>query len=331
MKNPIALVSLTLTAMLAPAGAQLAGQLGVLDPQNANGGINPQTGVAWAEGDTYRLAFYTEDKRNALSNEIDDYNAFVQSVAAGSSKFPDLGLGTWKVLGSTATVSARQNTGTDADDNAPIFVLDGVTMIAEDSADMWDGFPVRFAAADSPNGQTMIFSPYLNEDGEELVEFVFGTEIATGSSSSGGIAADPLGDPNEDGARLTVGASQANNTGRVWIRFGNRNPASDYSFYALSEPLTVVIGGAKVPFALSIAPATLPSVGYNLGWPSKDGKLYRLRSSPSLETAPQTWNIVEEDILPTVPENVYNIELVDSKLFYILEEYSAPPIDPVGP
>ena len=239
-KGALAVLTLAMLVMAAtPARADIIGQLGILD-DSANGGINPATGAAWGPGDTYRLAFYTQDKRNTLSNDIADYNSFVQSVAAGSTAFPLLGNATWKVLGSTATVSARQNTGTETNDGLPIFVLDGTTMIAQDSDDMWNGFPLRFPAATSPNGQNMYYSPYLNEDGVEGVTSGFGTDIATGSSSSGAISADPLGDPNGDGLRLNYGASRANSSGRVWARFGKGNPNSDWSFYVLSEPLTVV-------------------------------------------------------------------------------------------
>ena len=48
------------------ANAALVGELGVMQP-TADGGINPQTGLAWAAGDQYRLAFYTSTTRNSAS------------------------------------------------------------------------------------------------------------------------------------------------------------------------------------------------------------------------------------------------------------------------
>ncbi|NQU20641.1 MAG: hypothetical protein HQ567_05110, partial [Candidatus Nealsonbacteria bacterium] len=250
-RNLLTLAVLTLAMLVmaaTPANAGIIGMLGVLD-DTANGGINPATSAAWAPGDTYRLAFYTEDKRDALSGDIADYNSFVQSVAAGSTAFPLLGNGTWKVLGSTATVSARQNTGTDdtsAGVGEPIFVLDGTTMIAADNADMWNGFGLRFAAADSPNGQNMYYSPYLNEDGVEGITTGFGTNVVTGTHVSGGPSGgDVLGDPDGDGERVAWGSSRANTTGRVWARFGKGDPNSNWSFYVLSDPLFV--GDSSTP------------------------------------------------------------------------------------
>ena len=57
--------------------------LGVLDTE-ANGGINPNTGVAWVVGDTYRLVFCTEDVYQATSTNIDVYNAYVQAASASA-------------------------------------------------------------------------------------------------------------------------------------------------------------------------------------------------------------------------------------------------------
>jgi MYXO-CTERM domain-containing protein len=238
----VAIATLALTA--ASSNAALVGQLGVLDVNNANYGINPATGVAWAAGDQYRLTFHTEDKRDATSSNIADYNTFVQSVAAGSTAFPDLGNGTWKVLGSTATVSARENTGTVTNSNMGIFVLDGVTMIASDSDDMWDGWDVdgnsiRINTGDintSPH-----YSPWLNENGAGDTGVVHGVNCATGTNPNGTIRT-PLGGPD----RVNWGSSNANRTGRVWVRWDSGNPAADWSFYALSDPLTVREAGLEI-------------------------------------------------------------------------------------
>lgn len=227
------------TLFAGTADAAVIGQLGVLQ-DTADGGINPQTGVAWAPGDTYRLAFYTDDKRNALSTDINDYNAFVNTVADGSTAYANLGDANWVALASTETVSAKTNSGTNSNVAVPIYVLDGNTRIAIDSDDMWNGFTgssgsnVRLAAG------PVVYAPYLTENNDGDSGTIHGVEIATGSNSNGTIANDPLG--NVGGLnRLTVGASNANNSGRVWSRFGNRNPNLNYSFYALSDVLTIPV------------------------------------------------------------------------------------------
>lgn len=98
-------------------------------------------------GDKYQLAFLTNTTRDATSENIDDYNAFVQSVAdaAGIGSNSPIGPITWKAIGSTATVAARDN----ALVSAPVYRLDlfsGLpwspspqTLVATGFADFWDG------------------------------------------------------------------------------------------------------------------------------------------------------------------------------------------------
>ena len=105
-------VAIVVTAVLAAtAQAELEGQLGILD-MSANGGVNPATGVPWAEGDTYRLAFYTSGKMTSESSDINVYNSFIQGLADATNVY-DIGSAegvTWKVIGSTDAVDARDNT-----------------------------------------------------------------------------------------------------------------------------------------------------------------------------------------------------------------------------
>ena len=231
----LAVVAIAALASTAPsANAAAIGQLGVLQ-DTADGGINPQTGQPWAPGDQYRLAFYTDDKRDATSTDINDYNTFVQGVAAGSTLYPLLGNGTWKVLGSTETVSARQNTNTDTNVAIPIYVLDGETRIAVDSNDMWNGFTGSSGSNTRIAAGPVVYAPYLDENGAGDTGTNHGEAVATGSNSNGTIRT-PLG----GATRVNYGASNANNSGRVFIRFDAGNPASQWSFYALSDPLTVV-------------------------------------------------------------------------------------------
>lgn len=263
------LMSLTIVAvaslsMTAGAQAALVGELGVLDPTSADGGINPQTGVAWAAGDQYRLAFYTSTTRNATSSNINDYNDFVQGVAAGSTTFSQLGNGTWKVLGSTSTVSARQNTNTDTNVAVPIYVMDGLTRIAVDSNDMWNGFTgssgSNIRIPDANNNRAVRYSPYLNENGTGDSGGIHGFDIFTGSNSNGTIRT-PLGGPNTNSGGTLIsnrGASNANRSGRVFIRFDNTAQTSQLRFYALSDALTVQEAGGAVP---EPATATLALLG----------------------------------------------------------------------
>jgi len=93
-------------------------------------GLNP--------GDQYRLVFVTSTERDATSTDIVDYNTFVQA-AADASPLSALGQ-SWKVIGSTASVDARDNTSTNQNTDGsgvPIYLVDG-TKIADDNIDLWD-------------------------------------------------------------------------------------------------------------------------------------------------------------------------------------------------
>jgi hypothetical protein len=95
-------------------------------------GLNP--------GDQYRLVFVTDGFHDALSSDIGVYNAF---VAAEAAAVPDLSIlgADWRAIGSTLTVTARDNTGTNPFVNGPgvpIYGLDG-SIIASGNPQLWSG------------------------------------------------------------------------------------------------------------------------------------------------------------------------------------------------
>ena len=137
-------VSMLLPSTESQANEDTWCQVGVLDTATANGGTNPITGAVWARKDGYRIAFVTEAVTNTTSADIADYNAFVQSVAASSSTYPMLGDASWNVIASSASVAARDNTGTNPSgggEDVAIFLIDGVSKVADNNADLWDGQP----------------------------------------------------------------------------------------------------------------------------------------------------------------------------------------------
>lgn len=223
----------------------LQGQLGVWK-QYANGGINPATGNPWQAGDTYRLAFVTSTTRNATSTDIAEYNTFVQGVAASSTSFPNLGNGSWKVIGSTATTSALVNTGTDTGTGVAVILLDGSTVFATNNADIWNGSPARTDVAG------IFMTPYFDQNG---IEQITDHSIFTGTNSNGtSHATQPFG-----ASPVNTGKVRPNNNSRWMVQF-NATPASLLRFFALSDPLTIsAIGGGGNTFANWIA--TYPGVG----------------------------------------------------------------------
>ena len=96
-----------------------------------------------APGAQYRLVFVTAGTRDGTSDNIDDYNTFVTNQVTGSALANALsGAGlttTWKAIGSTASVAARDNTGTNpSSTGVPIYLIDG-NRVANNNADLWDG------------------------------------------------------------------------------------------------------------------------------------------------------------------------------------------------
>ena len=90
------------------------------------------------DGDRFRLLFATSLNRNATATGIATYNTFVQTRAkAGHSAITDSCGNFFKVVGSTATVDARDNTGTTGA-GVPIYWLNG-NKLANNYADFYDG------------------------------------------------------------------------------------------------------------------------------------------------------------------------------------------------
>ena len=132
----VAAVAGLLLALAPAAQAGLVGQLGILDltkDYGAGPGVNPATLSPWTFGDPYHLIYVTSTLRDATSTDIGDYNAFVQADADAAGIGASVGV-TWFVLGSTATVNAKDN----AVITGPVFGIYGSKYTAKDAADFWD-------------------------------------------------------------------------------------------------------------------------------------------------------------------------------------------------
>ena len=78
------------------------------------------------------------DERNATSSDIGDYNTFVQNQRGGGAHAdPEPYSSQFRVVGSTAAVDARDNTGTTGT-GVPIYWLNGAK-VANNYADFYDG------------------------------------------------------------------------------------------------------------------------------------------------------------------------------------------------
>lgn len=187
-----------------------------------------------------------------LTTDITTYNNFVQGLA-----YAALGGGTWKVLGSTAAVNARDNTGTNPEtdgENVSIFLVDGVTKIADNHADLWNS-NLDHALNTDENGTA------------GLAGSVFNGSETNGSQRANGRV---LGGSGESPPKVGTGNPGA--TGPHWMVNFNVSATSQNSVFAMSEPLTVV-SIANNTFSHWIA--GYPSVGGQDGF-SDDPDLDRL-------------------------------------------------------
>ena len=95
----------------------------------------PQHPAGLQPGDQYRVLLVTEGTRDATSDNIADYDAFVQAEAESVQAIRLLGA-QWSALASTPSVSAAVHTGTAGGGGLPIYRPDGVRVF-NDYAHLW--------------------------------------------------------------------------------------------------------------------------------------------------------------------------------------------------
>jgi hypothetical protein len=166
-------------------------------------GLNP--------GDQYHVAFISFTGRDALSSDIADYNAFVQSQAGQSGAVTENWGVNWFAIASTSTVDAKDNIPVTT---APIYLLSDVRL-ADDATDLWDGSIQnllsvnQFGVFDS----SQVVWTGTQSDGTALLTAQLGTS-----------------DPRQGLSGVTD--SQ-------WVSFGTESAGTARAFYAVSEVLTV--------------------------------------------------------------------------------------------
>ena len=92
-------------------------------------------------GTEFRLIFISSGTRNASSSDIADYNTFVQTAAAAGHADIQQYSSTFRVVGSTADVDARDNTDTTytADDKGVAIYWLGGNKVVDEYEDFYDG------------------------------------------------------------------------------------------------------------------------------------------------------------------------------------------------
>ena len=142
-------------------------------------------------GDSFRLLFIGSTQRNASDSDIGVYNTFVQNLVtiSGHADIRDHS-STFRMLGSTEAVDARDNTATTytADDTGvPIYWLGG-NKVADDYADFYDGDWDEEASGAGENGDSVDIPDTRKiwtgsaQDGTEAM--LSGTSRALGNSGN---------------------------------------------------------------------------------------------------------------------------------------------------
>jgi hypothetical protein len=168
-------------------------------------------------GDPYRIVFVTSTTGDALSSNIDVYNAFVNNAANGASSVLEALGATWSVIGSTSAVWAVDNIGGPSP--VPIFLLDG-TLVASGTGDLWDG--------------TIVNPIRLTETGEQLI-----TSVWTGTQDDG----KAYGNEPPFNSHYLGSIDPGIGTGLVsdyrWIGYTRADPNGFRSFYGISSTLRI--------------------------------------------------------------------------------------------
>ena len=218
--------------------------------------ITPPTGTAavevpadWtlvppglAPGERFRLLFVTSEKRDATAPDIDAYDTFVQDLVTRSGR-AELAkyAGHFRVLGSTASVHARDHVGLTGAGEL-IWWLGAGSMEAYDTSGRISG-PVADDAADFFDGSWESARSLRTERGDRIYYGLDAETVFTGTQTDGTASSNPLG-----------------HSGNVTVdTFLNTTPLSDstrsrteqHRFYGLSGPFVVGPADALPTSALS--------------------------------------------------------------------------------
>ena len=171
-------------------------------------------------GDSFRLLFISTSDRDASSSDIAVYNTFVQNLV-DTNGHDDIKAhsATFRMLGSTEEVDARDNTGTTGT-GVPIYWLGGAK-VADDYADFYDGGWDQEATGASETGASVVIGNNTKiwtgsaQDGTEAFHASLGTSRALGNAGNHWVM---QGSPNgSDSAHGPIASNTASRTGNRYL------------------------------------------------------------------------------------------------------------------
>ena len=190
-------------------------------------------------GQQFRLIFYSSTKRDAQSDDIEDYNTFVQDRAAAGHAAIRQYSDSFTAVGCTEDADARDNTQTrytDSNTGVPIYWLGGLK-VADNYRDFYDGSwdeerndqDRNEVGNTGPDSSQAINYPWTGCDHDGTKAFLAsGDSVALGNTNGNNVR---MGKPGS-----TVGTDGPLNGDQ------EEDPADSLPMYGLSQVFTVLPG-----------------------------------------------------------------------------------------
>jgi hypothetical protein len=259
----------------------------------------------------YRLVFATSSHPMADSSRtMTDFNADVTTAAAAVTELAALST-TWTCIGSTSTVDARDNSGTNPSSTGiPIYTTSGLR-IADDNADLWDGSiqnPIMLD--DGTSGGNLTGIPPAQRS--------YADYTWTGSNTDG------TGASSGDGRQLsTDGNLRVSRGGKIdagWISGVSIGSADSRGarFYGISD----VINGGTPAADPEITSITVAGGILTIIMTGTDGTDYSCKSSTTLADGFPTTETTTpaSPITTTGGTATFTVDASEAKKFYVVEE-----------
>jgi hypothetical protein len=240
-----------------------------------------------------------------------DFNADVTTAAGLITELAALGA-TWTCIGSTPTVDARDNSGTNPNDETgiPIYTTSGLR-IADDNADLWDGSiqnPIMLD--DGTSGGNLTGIPPAQRS--------YADYTWTGSNTDG------TGASSGDGRQLsTDGNLRVSRGGKIdagWISGVSIGSADSRGarFYGISD----VINGGTPAADPEITSITVAGGILTIIMTGTDGTDYSCKSSTTLADGFPTTETTTpaSPITTTGGTATFTVDASEAKKFYVVEE-----------
>jgi hypothetical protein len=209
-------------------------------------GVVIQTPVGVSPTDHFRIIFVTSGMTSATSNNIADYNAFVNQQAGGATYQGQVIQ--WTAIASTNAVNAYTNTSSGT--NSAVYMVDGTEVASSTTratGGLWSSSLISqpTEGIDGTNYTNAMIWTGTSGNGLEYSTSIFGG-YGLGSNNSG---YNPYSQMNVFSApQVQVGIVSASNLGSSWVQEPNRSATvtpglstwtNTFQMYAISQELTM--------------------------------------------------------------------------------------------